>query len=129
MPVKQPKKLLIMNILDILRKYSDEEHRLSQKDIAEILKTEYDMTADRKAIRRNILNLMDCGYNIEYSESIRMVPNPKTGVPEERYPEIEAELVAKLKSKVGVTVTPKAVPLSYLPRSEKKTSRFFDNRY
>ena len=55
MPVKQPKKLLIMNILDILRKYSDEEHRLSQKDIAESLKTEYDMTADRKAIRRNIL--------------------------------------------------------------------------
>ena len=53
----------------------------------------------------------------------------ETGVPEERYPEIEAELVAKLKSKVGVTVTPKAVPLSYLPRSEKKTSRFFDNRY
>lgn len=53
----------------------------------------------------------------------------ETGVPEERYPEIEEELVAKLKSKVGVTVTPKAVPLSYLPRSEKKTSRFFDNRY
>ena len=79
------KKLLILNILDILRKYSDEEHRLSQKDIAEILKTEYDMTADRKAIRRNILNLMDCGYNIEYSESIRMVPNPKTGQPEESY--------------------------------------------
>lgn len=85
MPVKQPKKLLILNILDILRKYSDEEHRLSQKDIAEILKTEYDMTADRKAIRRNILNLIDCGYNIEYSESIRMVPNPKTGQPEESY--------------------------------------------
>lgn len=86
MPVKQPKKLLILNILDILRKYSDEEHRLSQKDIAEILKTEYDMTADRKAIRRNILNLMDCGYNIEYSESIRMVPNPKTGQPEGELP-------------------------------------------
>lgn len=48
MPVKQPKKLLIMNILDILRKYSDEEHRLNQKDIAEILKTEYDMTATAK---------------------------------------------------------------------------------
>lgn len=85
MPVKQPKKLLILNILDILRKYSDEDHRLSQKDIAEILKTEYDMTADRKSIRRNILNLMDCGYNIEYSESVRMVPNSKTGVPEESY--------------------------------------------
>ena len=34
MPLKQPKKLLILNILDILRKYSDEEHRLSQKDLS-----------------------------------------------------------------------------------------------
>lgn len=83
MYTKQPKKLLIINILDILRKYSDEEHRLSQKDIADILKNEYDMTADRKAIRRNLSNLMDCGYDIEYSESVRMMPNPKTGKPEE----------------------------------------------
>lgn len=81
----QPKKLLILNILDILRRYSDEDHRLSQKDISDILKNEYNMTADRKAIRRNILNLIDCGYNIEYSESIRMVPNLKTGEPEESY--------------------------------------------
>lgn len=28
----QPKKLLIINILDILRKYTDENHRLSQKE-------------------------------------------------------------------------------------------------
>ena len=54
MYVKQPKKLLILNILDILRKYTDEDHRLSQKEIAEILKNEYDMKADRKAIRRNL---------------------------------------------------------------------------
>ena len=33
MYVKQPKKLLILNILDILRKYSDEDHRLSQREI------------------------------------------------------------------------------------------------
>ena len=26
---KQPKKLLIMNILDILKRYTDEDHRLS----------------------------------------------------------------------------------------------------
>ena len=38
MYVKQPKKLLIINILDILRKYTDEDHRLSQKEIADILK-------------------------------------------------------------------------------------------
>ena len=78
-----------MNILDILQRYTDEDHRLSQKDIIDILANEYDMKADRKSIRRNIMNLMDCGYEIEYSESIRMVPvrdkkgqqvyDPKTG--------------------------------------------------
>ena len=71
---KQPKKMLIMNILEILKRYTDENHRLSQKDIADILKREYDMVADRKAIRRNINDLMDFGYNIEYSETIRMMP-------------------------------------------------------
>ena len=40
MYTKQPKKLLIFNILDILRRYSDEDHRLSQKEIADILKTD-----------------------------------------------------------------------------------------
>lgn len=80
---KQPKKLLIMNILDILQKYSDEDHRLSQKDIADILRREYEMTADRKAIRRNLMDLMDCGYYIKYSETVRTAPNPKTGEPEE----------------------------------------------
>ncbi|MGN1419031.1 MAG: helix-turn-helix transcriptional regulator [Acutalibacteraceae bacterium] len=83
MPMRQPKRLLIMNILDILRRYTDEEHRLSQKEIADILKNEYDMTADRKAIRRNLLNLMDFGYNIEYRETTRIIENPKTGEPEE----------------------------------------------
>lgn len=85
MPARKPKKQLILNILDILRRYSDEEHRLSQKDISEILKTEYDAVVDRKAVRRNILSLMECGYNIEYSESIRIVHNPKTGEQEESY--------------------------------------------
>ena len=72
MYTKQPKKLLIMNILDILRRYSDQDHRLSQKDIIEILENEYDMEADRKAIKRNLMNLIDFGYNLEYSESIRI---------------------------------------------------------
>ena len=32
MYTKQPKKMLTMNILDILKRYTDEDHRLSQKD-------------------------------------------------------------------------------------------------
>lgn len=71
MYTKQPKKLLIMNILDILRRYSDADHRLSQKDIIDILQTEYEMVADRKAIKRNLMNLIDFGYNLEFSESVR----------------------------------------------------------
>ena len=82
---RSTKKLLILNVLDILRRYSDEDHRLSQKDIADILRTEYDASVDRKAIRRNIISLMESGYEIEYSESIRMVPNRKTGEAEESY--------------------------------------------
>lgn len=80
----KPKKLLIMNILDILRRYTDAEHRLSQKDIVEILKTEYDMVADRKSIKRNIQNLIEFGYDINFSEALRMIPN-KDGELEESY--------------------------------------------
>ena len=80
---KPPKKLLPMLILDILRKYTDAEHKLSQRDILDILRTEYDMTADRKSVRRNLGTLMEMGWPIEYSEAIRMTPNPRTGESEE----------------------------------------------
>ena len=84
MYVKQPKKLLILNILDILRKYSDADHKFSLTQIAEILKSpEYDMEADRKAVRRNILDLIDFGYDIQYKETKRIMPNAKTGESEE----------------------------------------------
>ena len=71
----QPKKLLIINILDILKRYSDENHRLSQKEILTILENKYSMKADRIAIKRNLMNLIDFGYNIEHSESMRTKRN------------------------------------------------------
>ena len=69
---KSPKKLIIMNILDILKRYTDENHRLSQKKIQDILEREYDMTVERKAVKRNLMNLIEFGYNINYSESVRI---------------------------------------------------------
>ena len=75
MSVAPPKKNLIIAILDILKRYSDEEHRLSQKDILEILNKEYTMKADRKAVKRNLMNLIEFGYSIEYSESTRIMPD------------------------------------------------------
>lgn len=68
----QPKKYLIFHILDILKRYTDENHRLSQKEIGEILEREYNMKADRKSIRRNLLDLIDLGFDVEYSQSVRI---------------------------------------------------------
>ena len=83
MAAAQPKKMLSMHILGILRKYTDADHRLSQKEIGEILKNEYDMVVDRKSIKRNLMDLIDLGFEIEYSESVRLVPNKVTGQLEE----------------------------------------------
>ena len=85
MQIAPPKKMLPMNILEILRKYTDEDHRLSQKEIMDILKTEYNMTADRKTLGRNLSYLMESGIDIGCSETLRMVPNAKTGELEESY--------------------------------------------
>ena len=78
-----PKKMLIVNILDILKRYTDENHRLSQKEIADILKTEYNMDVERKAVKRNLMALIECGYEIEYSEVVRRIPNRRTSELEE----------------------------------------------
>ena len=49
-------------------------------------------------------------------------------------PEADRELVeiavgAVFKAKVGLTIVPKGVAMGELPRSEKKSTRIFDNRY
>ena len=65
------KKMIVVNIIEILRKYTDENHVISQKEIIDILEKEYDMTADRKTVKRNIDMLIDCGYSIGYTEKAR----------------------------------------------------------
>jgi len=85
MAEKQPKKLVLFNILDILRRYTDENHRLSQKEIEDILRREYNMTVDRKTVKTSLMNLQDFGYELEYSESMRPMKNKKTGEIEETY--------------------------------------------
>ena len=66
MPKGQIKKLYIMQILEILRKYTDYDHKLKQNEIANYLQNEYGTNPERKAIARNIDNLKDMGYEIEY---------------------------------------------------------------
>lgn len=66
-----PKKMVTINILNILKNYSDMDHRLTQQDIAEILKKEYYMDVDRKTIKRNLMNLLDLDCGIDYTEISR----------------------------------------------------------
>ena len=78
------RKKLNFAILEVLRQYSDESHKLSQNDIIELLERDYDMKADRKSVKRNITSLLEMGYPIDFKETLRMYPN-KNGEMEESY--------------------------------------------
>ena len=76
---KQPKKQILFNILDILRKYTDEKHRLSQKEIQDMLEKRYEMTVDRKTVKNSLMCLEEFGYEIEYRETTRQIKNKRNG--------------------------------------------------
>ena len=67
----QSKNTLILNILRILEKHTDKNHRLNQQEIVELLKSEYNMVVDRKSIARNIDNLLESDYEIDCDENDR----------------------------------------------------------
>lgn len=58
------KKMLNMLILDILREYSDKDHRLLQQDIIDLLNSNYGITCERRAVKNNITSLKEMGYKI-----------------------------------------------------------------
>ena len=59
------KSLAPLQILKILRKYSDKEHVLTQNQIARYLERDYDIVIERKTVARNLDNLTAAGYQIE----------------------------------------------------------------
>ncbi len=70
-----PKKMVTINILNILKKYSDTDHRLTQHDIMDLLKKEYHMDVDRKTVKRNLMSLLDLDCGIDYTEIERKDEN------------------------------------------------------
>lgn len=64
MAQENAKKVILIYILDILREYSDSLHPLTQSDIIKKIESKFGMTSERKAISRNIDNLIDFGYEI-----------------------------------------------------------------
>ena len=73
------KKVLIINILKILQKYTDKDHTLTQQQIVDLLRTEFDMTADRTSVKRNLYELIEADYRIQYREISRKRASQATG--------------------------------------------------
>lgn len=62
------KKMLNMLILEILKEYSDQEHRLTQQEIIRLLKSNYDMDCDRRSVKNNVVCLKELGYEISMED-------------------------------------------------------------
>lgn len=79
----QPKKMIILNILNILKEHTDEDHTLSQQQIQKLMESEYGMKVDRKTVRRNLSKLIEFGFPIKYRgseyENKAIIRNGKNG--------------------------------------------------
>ena len=83
MPADTGKKIIILYILSILRKYTDEDHTMTQQQIIEKLRADYGVEVNRATVRRNISDLIDAGYEIQYTEVSRSHTSKITGETEE----------------------------------------------
>lgn len=79
------KKMLMMNILDILKRYTDAEHTLSQKQIIDYLWSDYNMAADRKTVARNLSNLMEAYESVQNKGEVARTYINKKGEKETSY--------------------------------------------
>ena len=83
MPADSGKKIIILYILQILRKYTDADHTMTQQQIAEKLRSDYGLEINRATVKRNISDLIDAGYDIQYTEVVRSHTDKRTGEKEE----------------------------------------------
>lgn len=67
------KKMLNMLILEILQKYSDEEHSLTQQEIIRLLDQNYGMECDRRSVKNNVVSLKEMGYDISMEKGYRLM--------------------------------------------------------
>ena len=77
------KKVIILYILQILQRYTDAEHTMTQQQIIEKLRNDYGIEVNRATVRRNLSDLIDAGYDIQYTEVVRSQVNRASGETEE----------------------------------------------
>lgn len=129
-------KKLSFAILEVLRDYSDAEHRLSQRDIMDILERDYHLHADRKSIKRNLTSLMEMGYDINFTETLRRISG-KDGNLEDSYIlsdfYLEREFTdAELRLLIDGLLFSKHIPYSQckdlVEKLESLSNRYFKSR-
>ena len=69
--IPRPKKMIPAMILEILQENTDENHKMDQKEILDLLNREFQPPLDRKTVRRNLEYLIDMGVPIVYTERPR----------------------------------------------------------
>ena len=79
MPADSGKKLNALYILQILRKYTDFDHRMTQQQIADKLMEEYGVPISRATVKRTLTELIDEGFFIEYTEVPRNYTDKGSG--------------------------------------------------
>ena len=77
------KKIIILYVLQILRKYTDSAHTMTQQQIADKLRSDYGLEVNRSTVKRNLFDLIEAGYDIQYTEVTRSQVNRRTGEKEE----------------------------------------------
>ena len=77
------KKISILYILNILKKYTDADHPMTQQQIMEKLQSDYGMAVDRGTVKSNVMDLIDAGYVTGYRTITRSSVNKTTGEREE----------------------------------------------
>ena len=134
----QPKKFLLLNILEILKRHTNPENPITQKKIAEYLEKDYGMIAERKAIKRNLAELMEAGYPVRMkTEKARNGTNRKTGEAEENiactdfyyeHPFSDAELRMLIDSVLFSRSTPRKQGRELIRKLEDLTDESFHYR-
>ncbi|MDR2168038.1 MAG: WYL domain-containing protein [Clostridiales bacterium] len=127
------KKTFMLAILEILKKYSDKNNRLSQKEIGELVEREYSLKIGRKAIKRNLEQLIDMGYDIEYDKTMR--ENKAGGAPIEEFSNwyiVREFSDAELRLLIDATLFSKHIPhgqrKELIKKLAQQSNKYFNAR-
>ena len=125
------KKLILIHILSILQKHTDADHTLTVEQIRQRLESDFEISVDRKAIKKNLLDLIAYGYDIGYTEKVRQTCGKLETILTDWY--IVHEFTdAELRLIVDSLLFSKHVPQkqckSLIAKVENLSSEYFSNK-